>query len=114
MVKTPEHSTAVVSEPIVGVSRMEDPQVLAAVEEYLAAQQAGQRLDREGSRARHADVAEALAACLEGLDFIQGAARQFSTPALPGVDSTELQPESPLGDFRIVREVGRGGMGVVY
>src|SRR5262249_35108235 len=25
-----------------------------------------------------------------------------------------LQPEAPLGDFRLVREIGRGGMGVVY
>src|SRR5262249_36671050 len=28
--------------------------------------------------------------------------------------ATEIQPEAPLGDFRIVREIGRGGMGIVY
>src|SRR5436305_8662687 len=26
----------------------------------------------------------------------------------------EIEPEGPLGDFRLVREIGRGGMGVVY
>jgi serine/threonine protein kinase len=34
----------------------------------------------------------------------------LNEPAAAG----ELQPEAPLGDFRPVREVGRGGMGVVY
>src|SRR5262245_15776697 len=89
--------------------RPEDPRILRAVEEYLAAQQAGDRLDRQAFLARHADIAGPLAECLEGLEFIQAAAPQLNQPAAP---SAELQPEGPLGDFRIVREVGRGGMGV--
>jgi serine/threonine protein kinase/Flp pilus assembly protein TadD len=28
--------------------------------------------------------------------------------------AAEIVPEGPLGDFRLVREIGRGGMGVVY
>ena len=28
--------------------------------------------------------------------------------------AVDLQPEAPLGDFRLVREIGRGGMGIVY
>ena len=52
----------------------DDPRVLQAVEEYLAARQAGAALDRHQFLTRHADIATALADCLDGLDFIQQAA----------------------------------------
>ena len=50
-----------------------------------------------------------LAAVLRGvLPLIRGA--DLTAPTLPAVGPI---PER-LGEFRIVREVGRGGMGVVY
>ncbi len=45
----------------------EDPRVLRAVEEYQAARQAGAAPDRHAFLARHADIAPALAECLDGL-----------------------------------------------
>ena len=91
----------------------DDPRVLRAVEEYLAARLAGAVPDRQAFLARHAAIADALADCLDGLDFIQQAAFPLCSSdetAAPG----SAPQGAPLGDFRIVREVGRGGMGVVY
>jgi serine/threonine protein kinase/WD40 repeat protein len=97
----------------------EDDQVIGAMHEYLAALEAGQRLDRAEFLARHAAIAGELADCLEGLEFVHAASPHLSDPrgsASAKVASTtdELAAELPLGDFRILREVGRGGMGVVY
>ncbi len=98
---------------------VDDPRMLQAVQEYQAALEAGQKPDRQEFLARYADIAEALAECLGGLEFVHTAAPQVRevTPNRPTADfasASEIQPEGPLGDFRIVREIGRGGMGVVY
>src|SRR5262249_19666164 len=87
----------------------DDPRVVSAVEEYVNALEAGERPDRQAFLARHADIADALAGCLDGLDFIYAVG-----PQLEDAPSTAAVAPSPLGDFRIVREVGRGGMGIVY
>jgi serine/threonine protein kinase len=90
--------------------------VIAALEEYAAAVTAGQAPDRQAFQARHPEIAAVLADCLEGLDWIQGvppAARP--RPALAGPSAVAaVQAGTHLGDYRVVREVGRGGMGVVY
>jgi WD40 repeat protein/serine/threonine protein kinase len=98
----------------------DDPRVLRAVEEYLAARQAGAAPDRHAFLARHADVAAALAECLDGLDFLH----QAGAPLRPSAEddaeddavaaAAAAPPATLLGDFRLLREVGRGGMGVVY
>ncbi len=75
-------------------------QIVEILDQYLAELQAGTRPDRERLLAQHPDLAEQLEECLSGIDFLNGQGRD---------DAPEV-----LGDFRILREVGRGGMGVVY
>jgi serine/threonine protein kinase/WD40 repeat protein len=94
-------------------SAQDDPQLIDALEEYQAVLEAGQRPDRQAFLTRHEDIAPDLARALDALDFIRTAAPQFPEPA-DDQRAGEVQPEGPLGDYRIVREIGRGGMGVVY
>src|SRR5262249_2828172 len=92
--------------------RPDDPRVVPAVEEYLGAQQAGHGWGGVAVLSRHPEIAAALADCLDGLEFIQTATpqlRPFSQecPSAAAAAVGDIQPEGPLGDFRIVREVGR-------
>jgi serine/threonine protein kinase len=96
---------------------LDDPRIALALEEYLAALEAGQRPNRQAFLARHAAIAGPLAECLAGLEALHGAssaAGRAGAEAAGPASSAEWQPGMPLGDFRILREVGRGGMGVVY
>jgi serine/threonine protein kinase len=100
-----------------GAPSVEDEAVIRAVQGYLAALQAGQRPDRQALLDRFPEVAPALADCLEGLDLLEQAAPSLGEaggPPLPPPPSTGPRPTPLLGDFRLAREVGRGGMGVVY
>lgn len=74
------------------------------LESYLADLEAGRDPERARVLADHPDLAPALEEALAGLEFIRRATPGPTSAAEP------LQ----LGDFRLVREVGRGGMGVVY
>ncbi len=76
--------------------------LVGLLDQYLADLQAGRTPDRDRLRAEHPDLAAELDQCLSGIDFVHRAAQSAG--------STPVQ----LGDFRIVREIGRGGMGVVY
>ncbi|MFO0906504.1 MAG: protein kinase [Pirellulales bacterium] len=84
-------------------------QLVQILDQYLADLKAGKSPERDALLAQHPQLAQQLNACLAGLEFIQGAAEPAS-PAPPLVN----RPQKMLGDFRILREVGRGGMGAVY
>jgi eukaryotic-like serine/threonine-protein kinase len=87
---------------------------VAALELYLATLQAGHRPSREAFLADHPDLTGELARCLDVLEFIHSAARIDSTGGDMPLPADSLAPETVLGDYRLIREAGRGGMGIVY
>ena len=91
-------------------------EVISILEEFLTKLEAGARLNPEDLTARCPSLAEPLKACLASLEFLHDASFGLRDPATPELPSaTECQTDlGLLGDFRLVREVGRGGMGVVY
>jgi hypothetical protein len=79
------------------------------LDEYLRALEARSPPDREALLARHPDLAEELRAALLGIDLLHGAA-----PRLAPEEQADALPGGLLGDYRLLRELGRGGMAVVY
>lgn len=90
----------------------DDPRLIAALEECLAGIEKGTAPDRALLRVRYPDFADDLFACLDALEFVQRAAPHDTGT----VGSSPGGPEDSgrIGDYCLVRQVGRGGMGVVY
>ncbi len=98
-------------------TREDDPRLLRAAQEYLAAIEAGARPARAEFVARFPDIAAELGPYLDALDLFHTATPQRPTAeekASSGPAVDDSLPAEPLGDFRIVRRIGRGGMGIVY
>jgi len=91
----------------------DDPRLLEAVQEYLAELEAGRHPNRQEFLGRYADLAPALEECVEGLELVHRAAAA-EKPAVVASTPHDVNLANPLGDFQIIREVGRGGMGIVY
>lgn len=95
----------------------DDPRLVKAVESYLAELEAGRTPSRSQFLARYPDLQVPLAACLDGLELVHKAAGS-SSGSQPSLRATlgeiDFANADPLGDFRIIREIGRGGMGIVY
>jgi serine/threonine protein kinase/Flp pilus assembly protein TadD len=87
--------------------------VAEVVDEYLARQKRGERPAVAEYVARHPQHAEVIREVLAALQVVglSGAPGAFLPADLQGQGGPPL---GELGDFRLVRELGRGGMGVVY
>lgn len=77
-------------------------ELVRVLDQYLADLQGGRPPDWAKLLKEHPQLAAELEQCLAGMDFIHRASR-------PGTETP-----TQLGDFRIIREIGHGGMGVVF
>ena len=100
-------------------STARDAALAKLVEDYLSRLQAGEAIDPNVLVAEHPEHADRLVRLLPALELMDDLRRSSIHPG-SGLSLTPVLMETPgvapglLGDFQIVREVGRGGMGVVY
>jgi serine/threonine protein kinase/tetratricopeptide (TPR) repeat protein len=84
------------------------------LDDYLVAVELGAPITPEELLARHPDDAQHLRGYLSGLQLFHAAANGPKAPRPISLAGGKLQPAQVIGDFQLVREIGRGGMGVVY
>jgi serine/threonine protein kinase/tetratricopeptide (TPR) repeat protein len=90
-----------------------DQERLARIlDDYLVAIEQGLPVSPEELLAKYPEDAEQLRGYLSGLQLFHAAA----APQINGsiIGGPLPQPMQTIGDYQLVREIGRGGMGVVY
>lgn len=93
------------------LSPAQQERLSALMDRYFASLEGGQPISIDELAAENPDLAPALRAYLESLEFLQDAAAGFR--GLPSQASGDGD-QKIIGDFEIIREIGRGGMGVVH
>ncbi len=101
--------------PSGAICRSPDRVLDQLLEDFSRRIQAGENIDDDALIAAHPDYAEALRRLLPGMRaLIAFAASQSASGRDPTSSTVDSPASGVLGDFRILREIGRGGMGVVY
>jgi eukaryotic-like serine/threonine-protein kinase len=96
-----------------------EAQLVEVLLAYVEARQVGREPDRAELLAAHPDLRDDLEEFFAGHDEMERRAAPLREDAERVAPSQSLAFQLPgdvgqLGDFRLVREIGRGGMGVVY
>lgn len=91
-----------------------------ALAAYLEAAESGRPPDRQAFLAEHPDLADELDEFIKNLSGLTHTRRLRQIPdlaataVLPALDAAAARAGNRLGDYEILEEIARGGMGVVY
>jgi serine/threonine protein kinase/Tfp pilus assembly protein PilF len=92
-----------------------DPILNALVEQYANRLEAGEVLDVDQCASAHPEYADRLRKLLPTMQVLAELRRSsFANGAVSGNARAHSEVSGTLGDFRLLREIGRGGMGIVY
>ena len=89
-----------------------DERLGEAVEAFLELAESGRAPELESFLSGYPDLADELREALDGLALVQGLVGSGVGPG--GLGTRRLEAGYRVAGYRIVRELGRGGMGVVY
>ncbi len=106
-----------VTEELPHTSQDRESRVLQAVKHYMRLLDIGKAPALDEYLRQYADLSNELRPALEGLALVHRAAAPKPSFSMVSPDQEQTAEEftaKPIGDFQIVGELGRGGMGVVY
>jgi len=97
----------------VATAATDDDRLAQIMDDYLVSLEQAAPLDVESLIAAHPEFADEIRSITASLDLLHDATKQMR-PAEEQTDDRPIAGTRRLGDFEMGREIGRGGMGVVY